>query len=101
MKETVIKTNRRMTYTNVKKILADKDAAVIEEYKELVPMFEKMAELAAILRKKRMKRGSIDFDFPETKVVLDEDGHPAVCLYDCLCNLMIDNFTLFIYCHNA
>ena len=48
-----------MTYTNVKKILADKDAAVIEEYKELVPMFEKMAELAAILRKKRMKRGSI------------------------------------------
>lgn len=35
-----------------------------------------MAELAAILRKKRMKRGSIDFDFPETKVVLDEDGHP-------------------------
>ena len=69
-------TNRRMTYTNVKKILADKDAAVIEEYKELVPMFEKMAELAAILRKKRMKRGSIDFDFPETKVVLDEDGHP-------------------------
>lgn len=65
-----------MTYTNVKKILADKDAAVIEEYKELVPMFEKMAELAAILRKKRMKRGSIDFDFPETKVVLDEDGHP-------------------------
>ena len=60
----------------VNKILADKDAAVIEEYKELVPMFEKMAELAAILRKKRMKRGSIDFDFPETKVVLDEDGHP-------------------------
>ena len=42
-----------MTYTNVKKILADKDATVIEEYKELVPMFEKMAELAAILRKKR------------------------------------------------
>lgn len=65
--ETVIKTNRRMTYTNVKKILADKDAAVIEEYKELVPMFEKMAELAAILRKKRMKRGSIDFDFRRLK----------------------------------
>ena len=39
-------------------------------------MFEKLAELAAILRKKRMKRGSIDFDFPETKVVLDEAGHP-------------------------
>ena len=74
--ETVIRTNRRMTYTNVKKILEDKDPEVMEEYKELVPMFEKMAELASILRKRRMKRGSIDFDFPETKVVLDEAGHP-------------------------
>lgn len=75
--ETVICTNRRMTYTNVKKILVDKDPDVTAEYKELVPMFEKMEELAAILRKKRMKRGSIDFDFPETKVVLDEKGRPV------------------------
>lgn len=74
--ETVIKTNRRMTYTNVKKILVDKDPEIIEEYKELVPMFEKMEELAALLRKKRMKRGSIDFDFPETKVILDDKGKP-------------------------
>ena len=74
--ETVIKTNRRMTYTNVKKILEDKDPEVMEEYKELVPMFEKMAELASILRKRRMKRGSIDFDFPETKVILSDKGEP-------------------------
>ena len=74
--ETVIKTNRRMNYTNVKKILVDKDPELIEEYKELVPMFEKMAELALILRKRRMKRGSIDFDFPETKVILNEKGEP-------------------------
>ena len=74
--ETVIKTNRRMTYTNVKKILEDKDPEVMEEYKELVPMFEKMAELASILRKRRMKRGSIDFDFPETKVILNDKGEP-------------------------
>ena len=74
--ETVIRTNRRMSYTNVKKILVDKDETVIEEYRELVPMFEKMQELAAILRQKRMKRGSIDFDFPETKVILDEKGNP-------------------------
>ena len=47
------------------------------EYEPLVPMFEKMAELAAILRKKRMKRGSIDFDFPETKVILDKNGNPV------------------------
>ncbi len=75
--ETVIKTNRRMTYTNVKKILVDKDEAVIEEYRELVSMFEQMQTLAKILRKKRMKRGSIDFDFPETKVILDDKGHPV------------------------
>ena len=73
--ETVICVNRRMSYTNVKKILVDQDPAVIAEYEPLVPMFEQMAELASILRKKRMKRGSIDFDFPETKVILDEQGN--------------------------
>lgn len=77
IEETVIKTNRRMTYTNVKKILVDEDPYVIEEYKELVPMFKLMEELASILRKKRMKRGSIDFDFPETKVILDDKGKPV------------------------
>ncbi len=72
--ETVIKVDRRMSYNSVKKILEDKDEAEREEYKELVPMFELMEELAAILRKKRMKRGSIDFDFPETKILLDKQG---------------------------
>ena len=75
--ETVINVNRRMSYTNVKKILADHDTETIAEYEPLVPMFEQMAELAAILRKKRMKRGSIDFDFPETKVILDPEGNPV------------------------
>lgn len=75
--ETVINVDRRMSYTSVKKILEDKDEAEIREYKELVPMFEWMRELAAILRKKRMKRGSIDFDFPETKIILDESGKPV------------------------
>ena len=75
--EFVICVDRRMTYTNVKKILADHDPEVMAEYEPLVPMFEKMAELAAILRKKRMKRGSIDFDFPETKVILDKNGNPV------------------------
>ncbi len=75
--ETVICVDRRMSYTNVKKILEDKDAQVIEEYKDFVPMFELMKELAEILRKKRMRRGSIDFDFPETKIVLDDKGHPV------------------------
>ena len=75
--ETVIKVDRRMSYTQVKKILEDKDEELIEEYKDFVPMFEEMAKLAGILRKRRMKRGSIDFDFPETKVILDELGKPV------------------------
>lgn len=75
--ETVICVDRRMSYTNVKKILADHDAATIAEYEELVPMFLRMETLSVILRKKRMKRGAIDFDFPETKVVLDEQGVPV------------------------
>ena len=50
--------------------------ALLGEYEALVPMFVRMEKLAGILRGKRMKRGSIDFDFPETKVILDEQGNP-------------------------
>ena len=49
---------------------------LLGEYEALVPMFVRMEKLAGILRRKRMKRGSIDFDFPETKVILDEQGNP-------------------------
>lgn len=75
--ETVIKVHTRMSYTSVKKILEDKDEEEIAKYRELVPMFERMQKLASILRKKRMGRGSIDFDFPETKVILDAQGKPV------------------------
>lgn len=75
--ETVIHVDRRMSYTSVKKILEDKDEKEIEEYRELVPMFELMKELSSVLRARRHKRGSIDFDFPETKIMLDENGHPV------------------------
>ena len=75
--ETVLRVDRRMDYTTVKKILEDNDEAAIQEYKELVPMFRLMEELAGILREKRHKRGSIDFDFPESKILLDEKGHPV------------------------
>ncbi len=74
--ETVINVDRRMSYTAVRGILEDHEQTLCETYRELVPMFERMKELAAILRGKRMKRGSIDFDFPETKMVLDEKGKP-------------------------
>lgn len=75
--ETVIRVDFRMTYTDVKKILEDRDPAVRAEYEELVPMFERMEALAQILRDRRMKRGAIDFDFPETKVILDEKARPV------------------------
>ena len=74
--ETVVHIDERMTYTSVKKILEEQDEAERERYRELVPMFELMAELSGILREKRRQRGSIDFDFPETKMILDEKGRP-------------------------
>ena len=75
--ETVICVNERMTYTSVAKILEEKDPEECQKYETLVPMFEQMAKLSAILRESRKKRGSIDFDFPETKVILDENGKPV------------------------
>jgi len=74
--QSVIKTTERMTYSDVNKILVDKDEELREKYAPLVPMFEEMEELAAILRKKRMNRGAIDFDFKESKILVDEDGKP-------------------------
>ena len=74
--ETVINVDRRMTYTAVNAIITNHDEAVMKEYEAFVPMFEQMKELADILRGKRKQRGSIDFDFPETKVILDERGKP-------------------------
>lgn len=74
--ETVVCIDERMTYTSVKKILEDHDEEECARYAKLVPMFEQMGELAELLRGNRMKRGSIDFDFPETKILLNEKGEP-------------------------
>ena len=74
--ETVIQVNRRMTYTSVKKILTDQDQQERLKYEEFVPMFELMEELSKLLRKKRFARGAIDFDFPESKILLNEKGVP-------------------------
>ena len=75
--QSVIKTTERMTYSDVYKILEEQDEELMKRYEPLVPMFKDMAELAAILRKKRMERGAIDFDFKESKVLVDEDGWPT------------------------
>jgi len=75
--ETVIRSDRRMTYTNVAKIVEEQDEKLIEEYKEFVPMFMLMLELSEILKKRRHRRGAINFDFPECKITVDENGKPV------------------------
>jgi len=73
----VIRTAERMTYTNVRKILVDDDPELKERYAGLIDMFKLMEELALKLRDKRMKRGAIDFDFQEAKIIVDESGKPV------------------------
>ena len=73
--ESVINVNQRMSYTDVNSIL-EGDEETTEKFRELAPMFFLMKELSDILRKKRKARGSIDFDFPESKIILDKDGTP-------------------------
>ena len=75
--ETVIQVDRRMTYTAVNAVITDQDPETMEEYRDFVEMFMLMKELADILRERRYQRGSIDFDFPETKIILDEKGRPV------------------------
>lgn len=74
--ETVVNINYRMTYHNVKRIVIDQDPEARNEYHEIVPMLDEMLKLSKILRKRRHKAGSIDFNFPEYEAVLDEKGRP-------------------------
>lgn len=94
--QSVIKTNERMTYTDVTKILGDNDVELIERYKDLVDDFKAMEELCKILRKKRLDRGAIDFDFEECKIILDEKGKPIdIKPYErAIANRMIEEFML-------
>ncbi|MGD9906145.1 MAG: ribonuclease R, partial [Vicinamibacterales bacterium] len=70
----VIHSRARMTYTAVNAIVAERDPEALAQYAPLVPRFELMHELFAILNGRRRRRGSIDFDLPEAEVVLDDDG---------------------------
>ncbi|MNK29910.1 Ribonuclease R [compost metagenome] len=70
----VIRTKERMTYSNVRKILQNEDPEVTERYSDLVQTFKDMQELALRLRGNRIRRGAVDFDFEESKVIVDETG---------------------------
>ena len=74
--ETLIRVDRRMTYTAVNAIITDDDSETKEKYKEFVDLFLQMKELSQLLRKRRQERGAIDFDFPESKILLDAKGRP-------------------------
>ncbi len=74
--ETVIRVNRRMTYTVVSAILEEPEGEKAREYEDLVPMFLLMDRLAEILKKKRFARGAVDFDLKESKITLDRQGIP-------------------------
>lgn len=74
--ETLIRVDRRMSYTSVNKIVSEEDETEMQAYEELVSMFQLMKELSGILRKKRGRRGAIDFEFPESKIILDDRGRP-------------------------
>lgn len=74
--ETLIRVDRRMTYAAVNSILTEEDPELTETYREFVPMFQQMKELSLLVRERRKARGAVDFDFPESKIILDEKGRP-------------------------
>ena len=74
MREGVIHSDARMTYTDVDAILADRECDAARTYAALVPLFEVMAEVYEVLHQRRRRRGSIDFDLPEARFELDDAG---------------------------
>ncbi|WP_294180019.1 ribonuclease R [uncultured Clostridium sp.] len=75
--ESIIRSNERMTYTNVTKILKNEDAEIMKRYGYLADEFKLMEELCKILNRKRKMRGAIDFDIEECKITLDSLGVPV------------------------
>ncbi len=75
--ESVIVSDRRMTYDDVNKMLVDKDEALIQEFSDVFPMLQEAEVLAQIFRTKRTERGAIDFDFNEAQVIVEADGTPS------------------------
>ncbi|MFO7612417.1 MAG: ribonuclease R, partial [Clostridia bacterium] len=94
--ESMINSNERMTYKNVHAILNKEDAELLKRYAYLSDFFGLMHELSKILRDKRHRRGSIDFDFKESKIIMGVDGLPAeVSKYETTdANHIIEEFML-------
>lgn len=76
LSKSVIRSAERMTYTDVTRLIEGGDEKLDKKYAYIIPDLKMMAELAQILRKKRMERGSIDFNFAESKVIVNDIGEP-------------------------
>lgn len=74
--KSIIHSDKRMTYTAVREVLEEKTPVLLEEYADFVDMLENMNRLRILLAEKRKKRGSVNFDLPESKIILDENGNP-------------------------
>jgi len=72
----VIRSHERMTYTNVRRILVDKEPQCLERYRNLISEFQLMEELARLIYERRRARGNLDFDLPEAEIILDLQGVP-------------------------
>src|SRR5262249_6549512 len=92
----VLRSDERMTYTAVNRILTDRDPELIARYGPLVPMFDEMRELFQILNDARRRRGSIDFDLNEAEVVIDEGGviEAIIALERNVAHRLIEEFML-------
>lgn len=92
----IIRSAHRMTYRVVTAILEDTDADAQAKYTDITPMLSDMRDLARILRKRRSARGSIDFNLPEPKIALGEDGFPTtIAAYEVgISNQIIEEFML-------
>ena len=92
----IINSNERLTYTSVKKVLGDKDRDERKKYGHLLKDLDIMEELYTLLRKQRIKRGSLDFDLPEPEILLDIQGNPEAILKAerNLAHMMIEDFMI-------
>lgn len=93
----VMRSHGRLTYNNVNKVLdPDNNDELEEKYVELAPMLKEMAELHNALYKKRHQRGAIDFEEPEAKIIVDDQGKPTdIVLHDRgTAEKMIESFML-------
>ena len=94
--ETVINSKARMTYTEVSDILEKDDEKLKQTFAKQVEDFKKAEKLARILMKRRERRGAIDFDFPESKIILNREGKVVdiKCYERRISNKMIEEFML-------